>query len=191
MRLERLILRSRIMKRFLIFSILSVLIQNYAISQGPIQDNFGVHAQLFGAGVNYEFAVGKAIAVNTLITYEGGFYQGLDGDVNYVLTTTFGIEPRWYYNRSRREKLKKNIDYNVGNFLSGELFYASDLLSSSTDDRAAIDPAFAVGIKYGIRRKILEKLHFEFALGVGQVFPEETDSYTAPLIDIKFQYVLF
>lgn len=162
-----------------------------AFSQDRVQDNFGANVQLFGAGVNYEFAVGQDFTVNTLVNYEGGFFQGLDGNVNYVLTTTFGLEPRWYYNRSRRSKLDKNIAYNVGNFLSGEVFYASDILTSSTENNVAINPGLAVGIKYGLRRKVVEKLHFEFAFGLGQVFPEDTSSYTAPLIDIKFQYILF
>lgn len=177
-------------KKYLLTAI--ILLFAYVVyAQDKVQDNFGVNLQLFGAGVNYEFAVGQNFTINTLVTYEGGFFQGLDGDVNYLLTTTFGAEPRWYYNRKRRSDLGKNVNYNVGNFIAGELFYAPDLLSSSTDNNVAVDPSFAIGIKYGLRRKVVEKLHFEISFGIGQVFPTDTDSFTAPLLDIKLQYVLF
>ena len=171
--------------------VLCLCLSKTVFAQDKLENNFGANLQVFGAGVNYEYALNNAFSINALATYEGGFFQGLDGDVNYFLTTTFGLEPRWYHNRKRRGDKGKNTSFNVGNFVSGELFYLPDLFSSSTDNNVSVDTGFALGIKYGLRRKIVEKLHFEFAIGIAQVFSDETDSFASPLIDIKFQYVLF
>ncbi len=171
--------------------IIGILIAANLHSQDDVESNFGVNLQLFGAGLNYELTVDKAFTVNSLVFYEAGFFQGLDGDVRYIATTTFGLEPRWYHNRKRRSDKGKNIAHNVGNYLSGELFYVSDVLSSSNDNRVDIDPGVVVGVKYGLRRNIVDNIHFELAFGVGQVFAQETENYTSPLLDIKFQYILF
>ena len=155
-----------------------------------LQDNFGVHIGVIGAGINYEKVITDKFTLNTQLEYSGGFYKRLGNDTEFVFASVISLEPRYYYNRDRRLKKGKSIDFNVGNFIAGDISYGPVFGSIASDDDVEVVDSFVAGIKYGLRRKIVQKLNFEFAFGLGGLF-SELDTEIVPLLDLKLQYVIF
>ena len=68
------------------------------------EDIFGIKIGLIGGWLNYEKSLSEKITLNTEIGYEGGFLKGTDNKIDYIFTTTFSIEPRYYYNFEKRKE---------------------------------------------------------------------------------------
>lgn len=177
-----------------LFILVSLLATQLTVAQNPansdLQDNFGINLGLINVGINYEKAFGETFSVNSIFEYSGGFYSRLGGDLEYVIASSLSVEPRYYYNRNRRQNKGKNIDFNVGNFFAGDLSYAPIFGSISSNDNVEVLDSFVAGIKYGLRRKVVQKLNFEFAFGAGALF-SELDTDILPILDLKLQYVIF
>lgn len=175
--------------------IILVLCSSLLFSQENVSkdlvDNFGVNLGLISAGINYEKAIAKDLSVNAILQYDGGFYSRLGGDTQYIFASTISLEPRYYYNRQRRLNRRKNISNNVGNYIAGDLSFGPVLGTISSDDEARALDSYIVGVKYGLRRKVIGNLNFELAFGVGKLFSNNYKSETIPILDIKLQYIIF
>ncbi|TVZ51871.1 hypothetical protein [Dokdonia sp. Hel_I_53] len=180
------------MKKLLFYYLL--LSSVYGFTQDttpPLVDNFGINIGLINAGINYEKVLAKDFSVNTILEYNGGFYARFGGDTEYIFASTIALEPRYYYNRDRRLRKGKNISNNVGNYLAGDFSFGPVIGTISSDDNVGVVDSYVLGVKYGLRRKIVGDLNFELAFGVGKLFSKGYDSETIPILDLKLQYILF
>jgi len=154
------------------------------------EDIFGIKIGLIGGWLNYEKSLSEKITLNTEIGYEGGFLKGTDNKIDYIFTTTFSIEPRYYYNFEKRKEKGKKTNNNSANYFSTEIFYVSDLLSSSNRNNLKIIKSFSLIPKYGLRRVLSEKLNFEFAFGLGYSWGENSINGIASSLDLRINLKL-
>ena len=133
---------------------------------------FGIQTGLFGTWVHNELKISNQIILRSEIgidisTGKQDFYL----DVNFLLDAVVTLEPRWYYNLNKREKLSKRIDGNSGNFFSIKTSYHPDLLVISDSDES-LDVVTDISIipTWGIKRDIGDNFNYEAGLGAGYIY---------------------
>lgn len=178
------------MKRiFLLICLLSFgITQAQEIPQ--TEDRYGVSAGVIGVWGFYEKALTKNFSLHSQIGYHGGFMMGTDSKLDYVFTTSIRVEPRYYYNLSKRDSKGKSTSNNTGNYLALELSYVPDLLSSSNREGVEVSKSLYLIPKYGLRRNISSVVSFEFAFGIGYAWGEHSVNGTAVALDLRFYFNL-
>ncbi|CAL2079480.1 hypothetical protein [Tenacibaculum sp. 190524A05c] len=156
-------------------------------SQISVEKNiFGVQAGLFGAWVYNETKLADNVALRTELGMDlalfGGTYYPKTGVIFYPTVT---VEPRFYYNLNRRNKLNKKIEYNSGNFFSLKTSYGSDAFAISNYD-VVINNHMKVVPKYGIRRSFGKNFEMEFSAGIGYLYDFDLKSSDA-ILDLGFR----
>ncbi len=155
-----------------------------------------IHVGIFGSWLAYEQAIGSQFTINSQLGLEGGFAIGSSrlssqtSNFLYILTPTLTIEPRFYYNSSKRMRKGKKTFNNSTNYVTLAAFYAPSSFSISNEDVGKQETRFSLVPMLGMRRAIGERFSFEFALGYGIGFSEqETVGFLD--LDLRFGYVFY
>lgn len=151
-----------------------------------VEDRYGVSAGIIGVWGFYEKAITKDFSLHSQVGYHGGFMMGTDAKLDYVFTTSIRVEPRYYYNLSKRDAKGKSTSNNAGNYIALEGSYVPDLLSSSNRENVEVSKSLYLIPKYGLRRNISSVLSFEFAFGIGYTWGEHNIKGTAVALDLRF-----
>ncbi|NLN34065.1 MAG: hypothetical protein GX159_10790 [Flavobacteriaceae bacterium] len=177
------------MKKTLLFLLLIIGITSY--SQEKATDVFSAKLGLIGAWVGYEKALSPDFTINGEIGYEGGFFYSswVSDRVNYVFTTTFSLEGRYYYNFNRRIEKGKNTMNNAANFLAVETDFTPGWATSSSVDNIYVLRTFTVSSKYGFRRNLSNRFNFELATGPGYQWAEGGSEGVILALDVRFGFV--
>jgi len=173
------------MKKILTVVFLSIFFITYAQNKNKTEDIFGVKVGFIGGWVSYEKALNHKFTLNSEVGYEGGFLKGTNNNVDYVFTTIFSLEPRYYYNFKKRQDKGKSTNNNSANYISSEFFYVPDLLSATNRDNLSINKSFGIIPKYGLRRSISDNLIFEFAIGIGYAWRENDINGVVLALDLR------
>lgn len=103
-----------------IFCLLSVIIFGYvshAQTVGVEKSIFNIQAGFLGTWINYESRLTDEIALRAEIGFDVGLRGGsLVGKTIVGLAPAISVEPRWYYNISKREKSGKFVKKIVPTF---------------------------------------------------------------------------
>ncbi len=93
---------------------------------------------------------------------------------NQAAWLTFAVEPRYYYNLSRRAKKKKDIANNTGNYFS----LLCGLSPGDFSDDFYLPKHMYFIPSYGLRRNFTNNFNFEAAFGVGfgQILQDNPDA---------------
>lgn len=178
------------MKNFLTTTFILTMFISFSQENKYAEDVLGVKIGLIGGWINYEKALNDNVTINSEIGYEGGFLKGTNNKVDYVFTTIFSLEPRYYYNFEKRHNKEKKTVNNSANYLSSEIFYVSDLLSSTNRDNLGVNQSFGIIPKYGLRRVISGDLSFEFAFGIGYAWGANSINGVASALDLRINLKL-
>ncbi|PQJ68719.1 hypothetical protein [Polaribacter butkevichii] len=178
------------MKKIITAIFLSAFFVTYSQENKNTVDVFGLKAGLIGGWVSYEKALSNNFTLNSEVGYEGGFLKGTNDKVDYVFTTVFSLEPRFYYNLKKREDKGKKTKNNSANYISSEFFYVPDLLSSSNRENLNVNKSFGIIPKYGLRRSVSDNLIFEFAIGAGYAWGENEINGITAALDLRFNLKL-
>lgn len=178
------------MKYILKVIFLSIFFTTFSQEKNKAEDIFSLKAGLIGGWVSYEKALNNNFTLNSEIGYEGGFLKGTNDKVDYVFTTIFSVEPRFYYNFNKRIEKGKNTNNNSANYLSSEIFYVPNLLSSSNRENLDVNKSFGIIPKYGLRRSISKNLIFEFAIGIGYAWGENNINGVTSTLDLRLNLKL-
>lgn len=154
-----------------------------------IENILSVKAGFMGAWLGYEKSITKTFSVNTEVGYEGGLTGG-SGDIDFILTSSLSLEPKFYYNYFNRLKKGKKVNNNSANHLSVELIYIPDFLTTTDKDNIEVMETFSIVPKWGMRRSISQKLFFDFAVGAGYYWGENDNNGTAAALDLRVGYTL-
>src|SRR5690625_2012617 len=80
---------------------------------------FGVQTGFIGLWFYNESKLSDQIALRSELGLDSGFWRGSFYDkTGFVMTPQIILEPKWYYNLSKRADKGKRIDFNSGNFIA-------------------------------------------------------------------------
>jgi len=140
----------------------------------------GIQTGFLGVWWNNETKIATRWAMRFEIGYEAPpFYSFVEGDDAleiYSVTTknkypvfapVLSLEPRWYYNSSKRQGNSKNTFHNSGNYATIALRYYPKILALSPYAIKDQEGGIFIVPTWGIRRNISYRLNFELGLGFG------------------------
>lgn len=116
--------------------------------------------------------------------------RGAANKLDYILTTIFSLEPRYYYNVERRISKNKKIINNSANFFALNLVLIPDIGTTTNRDGLGVDKSFALIPKYGFRRMLTDRLNFHFAIGIGYQWTDKSSDGVAVGLDLKIDFNL-
>lgn len=126
----------------------------------------GVQIGYPGIWAYYEPKLGGPISLRV----EAGLFSGylrssVYGKAGLISVPELTLEPRWYYNLSKRSLKSKKTAGNTGSFLALKMSYYPDwFVLTSLGELPTISHVAAIP-KWGIRRSIGQ--HFDFEAGIG------------------------
>ncbi|MET3731329.1 hypothetical protein [Moheibacter stercoris] len=172
------------------YSFFLFLLSLNVFSQEKATDIFSVKAGLIGAWIGYEKSLSENFTLSGEIGYEGGFFGGeaWKDNFSYVLTSTFSIDGKYYYNFDRRIEKDKNTIHNAANYIGLEMQYVPDFGTISGTDNVEVVPSLSVYSKYGLKRNLSNHINFEFALGPGYRWADNGSSGFTVGLDLRFGY---
>lgn len=140
---------------------------------------------LISPGFNYELGLFKNQSVSGglgfgVATYEEGYALGL------VLHTRY----RYYHNFNRRNRLKKNVSGNSGNYIAAarSIFFSQVRLATNIEGPDDFNIGF-YGVTYGIQRTYKNGLNFNAELGAGYYLGDGALDGYGPLFNFSFGWV--
>lgn len=129
---------------------------------------FGWQTGFLGFWIHNESKLTDAIALRSEIGLDAGLSGGGNyNSVNYILSPTIALAPRYYYNLNKRVEKGRSISKNSGNFIALKLNYAPDWFVISSYDNIRVVENFSIIPKWAIKRTILNHLTYELGMGVG------------------------
>ncbi|MBQ4820769.1 hypothetical protein [Aquimarina sp. MMG016] len=153
---------------------------------------FGIQIGVMGVWVHNELKISNQIALRSEagISIVGMWTEGNDTLIGtgYSLPIV-ALEPRWYYNLSKRASQGKRIDGNSGNYIALRgSYYFYDNADSGTDRNLSSHPFTAVS--WGIRRNIGNHFNYEVGVGAGLGFGNDTgrEIGLTPYFNLKIGY---
>ena len=157
------------MNKFILFLIF-YLFYSITFSQKTKSEKVSVEKSIlsiqtgyFGTWINHELKLHNQFALRTEVGSEYrlkfSIKQNFDSLKNQV---SIFLEPKYYFNLTKREKKDKNIENNAGNYIS---LRANISLLNNLENKEVyfhtITPTF------GIRRNITSHFNIEFSFGCG------------------------
>jgi len=180
-----------------IFISMIVLCSSFGFSQ-EVQDDASVEKSVFGIqtgplglfSIHNELKLSNQVALRSEIGLgDIGVFTDDDFDLSFFTTFSATLEPRWYYNLTKRVSKGKRIDGNSGNYLSLRAsYYSYDL--SELDEYNLNNPF--VALNWGIRRNIGDHFIYEATLGGGLGFATDDGKRTigfTPYTNLKIGYL--
>jgi hypothetical protein len=144
------------------------------------QDSLSVKKSIYGFQVGFlgvwahnEARISNKIALRTELGFDFGITQNNFNDKNnFILIPSVRVEPRWYYNLTKRSDKGKSINKNSGNFLALNTTWNPDFffISNENKDNLNVISLVAIVPKWGIKRTYGSHFTFETGIGLGYVF---------------------
>lgn len=120
-----------------------------------------------GIWVGGEWKVDRRFAIRTEAGLDFGLRGGeVVGESQRFLTPVFNVEPRFYYNLSKRAAAGKNVFGNSADFFAVRIDYHPDWFIISNGNNGHVVEQYQIIPKWGIRRHIGSS-HFNYELGIG------------------------
>ena len=160
------------MKKFLltiIFCGLTFLVNSQDASVE--KSSYGIQVGVLGTWIHNESRLSDQITLRSELGLDGGIWGGdfYDG-TGFLLAPVITLEPRWYYNLSKRRTKSKRIDGNSGNFIALKTSYHPDWFIISNQDNVSIIADISIIPTWGIRRNIGNHLNYEAGIGIGYAY---------------------
>lgn len=132
---------------------------------------FGVQAGLLGANVYNESRLADKWSLRSEIGVLGGYSYSssrLEKKSRLHFFPTLSVEPRYYYNLERRQRLNKKTANNSGNYVGFNLGYLPDwfVISNYKYDVSNSNSMFFIP-SWGLRRTFAKNFEYEFKMGYG------------------------
>jgi hypothetical protein len=146
---------------FILFSVASLNAQKNIKSVE--KSILSIQTGYFGTWINHELKFNKRLALRTELGSEYrlkfSIKQNFDSLKNQV---SIFLEPKYYFNLTKREKKDKNIENNAGNYIS--LRANISLLNNLENGEIYFHNLTPT---YGLRRNITSHINLELSFGCG------------------------
>lgn len=149
---------------------------------------FGVQTGLLGIWGHNEVKLNNKFALRSELGIDIGYYENrIFNQSGFIGGLAITLEPRWYYNLSKRTSKGKRIDGNSGNFISLKTTYHPDVLLFSSNDNVNLISDISIVPTWGIRRNIGNHFNYEAGIGIGYIgyFDEANTIYEEPDVAIN------
>jgi hypothetical protein len=144
-----------------------------------------IKGPLIGLSYSYEIPIALQSTLNFELMINGGFGSGMFRESYWLIAPVIRVEPRYYYNLTRRfEKEKKTLN-NSANYLALAVDYQPGI---SIGKNATATRYLQIVPKYGLKRTIGRHFIFEFAAGLGAYVVESSDWDSVISLDLKLGY---
>lgn len=129
---------------------------------------FGIQIGGLGTWIYHEARLSEQFALRTEIGIDAaGFISNpFTEAARYTFAPEFTIEPRYYYNLSKRAEKEKSTTANAANFVSLKTSYIPDWFVISNKENVYIDNLIRLVPTWGMRRNIGNS-NFNYELGFG------------------------
>ena len=173
------------MRAVILFPIF-ILISICAFGQGGRTTNtHTIKATFLGLSYSFEQTMSQKSTINYEFIMAGGFGSDFINGNYWLIVPVIRVEPRYYYNLTKRyDKGRKTIN-NSANYLS---FSADYQLGTGIGSNASSISTFKLIPKWGMKRTIGNHFIFEFAAGVGAQKSENNNWKSTPGLDLKLGY---
>jgi hypothetical protein len=129
---------------------------------------FGVQTGLLGIWGFNEFGLSNNIALRSEIGFDSGIWGGTYYEkTGFIITPVVSIEPRLYYNLTKRVSKLKSISNNSGNFISLKTSFHPDWFVISNYENLNLISDVSIIPTWGIRRNIGKHFNYETGIGLG------------------------
>ena len=137
---------------------------------------YGVQTGLFGVWINNESKLFDKISLKSEIGLDFGVSGKtfFDEKLIFFATPSITVEPRFYYNLSKRLDKNKNISNNSGNYISIKSTYNPDWFVVSNKDNITVYNQLRIVPSWGIKRTYGKHFTLETGAGIGFQFVENT-----------------
>lgn len=159
------------MKKILHLIFISLSIISRAQDASVEKSVFGVQTSLLGLYIHNEFKLTDALALRS----EAGFYSefqtgSVHGKIGYSLNPVLIVEPRFYYNLSKRVLRSKDISNNSGNFVTLKTIFRPVQFVISNYETQNRKSSISIVPTWGLRRNIGSHFNYENGVGFGYTF---------------------
>jgi len=132
---------------------------------------FGIQTNLFGLYIHNESKLTNVLALRSEAGFNTELQTGLThGKMGYFVNPVLIVEPRFYYNLSKRFLRSKDISNNSGNFISLKTIYKPVRFVISNYDIRNRRSSISFIPTWGLRRNIGSHFNFENGVGFGYAF---------------------
>ncbi len=160
----------------------------------------GIQFGYLGVWWNNELRVSKNWALHSEIGYEAPLFSTIEFESKRLeffknqfplFLPVVTLEPRWYYNSSKRQGNSKNTFHNSGNYFSIGVRYYPEILAYSPKGINEVDGGFFIVPTWGIRRNINYRWNIEIGAGIGIDLTKVRKSETITGGTEDFEDILF
>lgn len=138
---------------------------------GTVEKNiFGVHAGLLGANVYDEMRLSDKAVIRADISLDASIWGGtMYEKTGFLMVPSLSLEPKYYYNITKRADAGKNTKNNAANYFSLNTRFAPGLFVISNYNNADPIPTISFVPTWGLQKKFWRKLQLrtEFGLWTG------------------------
>ncbi|MCC5921186.1 MAG: hypothetical protein LAT68_09305 [Cyclobacteriaceae bacterium] len=137
---------------------------------------FGFQSSILINNLYYEVGIVPNLSLRTEATLTPGFNINLSSNnanlnSEYTLSPGINLEPRYYFNKAKRERKGKNIDKSSASYVSIKNMWISSNNLFSSDTRSQLQNTILILPSIGLRRNY-GVFEFEVGLGVGPSWTE-------------------
>jgi len=154
--------------RILIVS-LFISIISYSQIEDIQKSVYSIQTGLLGVWFSNETNLSNKLFLKSEIGLDSGFFGGVkyNNGNGFMLTPVITIEPRYYYNLTKRKDKSLNTKYNSANFISLKLNYNPDWFIISNYKNISLLNQISIIPTWGIKRNIYKHLQIETGAGLG------------------------
>lgn len=188
------------MKKTIFTIVLTFLFSISTNAQVVDESISGIQIGYLGVWWNNELRLTKNWALRSEIGYEAPLFSNIDFESKRLefyknqsplFLPVISLEPRWYYNSTKRQGNSKNTFHNSGNYVSIAARYYPEILAYSPRGINEVDGGFFIVPSWGVRRNINYRLNLEIGAGIGIDLTKVRRSETNTGSTEDFEDILF
>jgi len=128
----------------------------------------GIQIGFLGIWAHNEAKLANKMVLRSELGFDSGIYGGgLYHETGFLMSPVLTLEPKWYYNLTKRSSKSKRISGNSGNFISLKSSYNPNWFVISNYEDIRVVNKISIIPTWGIRRSIGDHFNYETGIGLG------------------------
>lgn len=178
-------------KHALLLLLISVTINSKAqdttsVEQVKTVSNHSVSTEILALTYNYEYALGTKCSILGRLGLQSGLNYNSTFGTRYTIHPGISIEPRYYYNLTKRGRKGKRTIKNSANYLALTSWYIFDPI---VEHKSTGISSIIIAPNWGIRRVYGNAFLLEFNTGISYSIDEYKTEDWNLLLNLRVGYV--